>query len=325
MKMKTIKSVFVTFLVVAVTSVGLTSCSNNKSDFGKTNQATVIHKVVKPDTLNMSKDTLARRVQQKTMKEVEKQQALVLKEALAVVTQTNNAINFIHTGHVKKAEAAIKTALENTRTLLKKNPGADLFPVDESVNVHDLVTTIPQVVKAVKAANTAMTKGNYQAASALLNGLKSEMDIVTINLPLSTYPGGLKQALSLFGKNKTQQAQQVLLNMMNSLVVNQVVIPLPILRAQVMMAESRNLFNKKEDKSKVTNLLENADYQLKLAQALGYRNFDKEYTDISKDIANVKNSVKKGNASQGIFDKLIKKTEGFKNRLINHIERKAEE
>ncbi len=83
-----------------------------------------------------------------------------------------------------------------------------------------------------------------------------------------------------------------------------------------MMAESRNLFGKKVDKSKVTNLLENADYQLKLAQALGYGNFDKEYTAISKDIANVKSSVKKGNASQDIFEKLIKKTEKFKDRLV---------
>ncbi len=315
--MKTMKSVFLTFLVVAITSVGLTSCNNNnKSHPKETNQNTVIHKVVKPDTLNMSKDTLARRVQQKTLKEIRKQQAMVAKEALAAVTQTNNAINFIHTRHVKKAETAIKAALVNTRILLKENPGADLFPVDQSVNVHDLVTTIPQVNQAIKAANKAMAKGNYQAAAALLNNLKSEMDIVTINLPLSTFPDGLKQALTLFDKNKTQQAQQVLLNMMNSLVVNQVIIPLPILRAQVMMAESRNLFNKKEDKSKVTNLLENADYQLKLAQALGYGNFDKEYTDISKDIAHVKSSVKKGNASQDIFEKLMEKTEKFKDRLI---------
>jgi len=323
--MKTIKSVFATFLVIAITTVGLTSCNNSKEHLKKVSQNAVAQKIVKPDTLNMSKDTLALRVQKKTLKEIEKQQALVVKEALAAVTQTNNAINLIHAGHAKKAVAAIKAALENTKTLLKKNPGADLFPVDESVNVHDLVTTIPQVSQAVKAANKEMTKGNYQAAAALLNNLKSEMDIVTINLPLSTYPSGLKQALSLFGKKKIQQAGQVLLGMMNSLVVNQVVIPLPILRAQVMMAESRNLFSKKEDKSKVTNLLENADYQLKLAQALGYGNFDKEYPDISKDIANVKSSVKKGNASQGIFDKLIKNTENFKNRLINHIERKIEE
>ncbi len=314
--MKTIKRIFAAFLLIAITSVGLTSCNNSRNHLGKTNQNKGNQKVVEPDTLNMSKDTLALRVRQRTLKEIEKQQALVAKEALAAVTQTNNAINFIHTRHVKKAETAIKTALENTKTLLKENPGADLFPVDESVNVHDLVTTIPQVNQVVKDADAEMTKGNYQAAADLLNNLKSEMDIVTVNLPLSTFPDGLKQVLSLLGKNNTQQAGQVLLGMMNSLVVNQVIIPLPILRAQVMMAESRNLFGKKVDKSKVTNLLENADYQLKLAQALGYGNFDKEYTAISKDIANVKSSVKKGNASQDIFEKLIKKTEKFKDRLV---------
>ncbi len=314
--MKTIKSIFVIFLVIAITSVGLTSCNNSRNHLKKANQNTVIKKIVKPDTLNMSKDTLALRVHQKTLKEIKKQQGRVVKEALEAVTQTNNAINLIHTGHVKKAETAIKMALDNTKILLEKNPGIDLFPVDESVNIHDLITTIPQVNQTVKAAKEEMTRGDYQEAAGLLNNLKSEMDIVTVNLPLSTYPGGLKQALSLFSKNKPQQAGQVLLGMMNSLVVNQVVLPLPILRAQVMMAESRNLFSRKEDKSKVMNLLENANYQLKLAQALGYGNFDKEYADISKDIANVKNSVKNGNASQDIFEKLMKKTENFKNRLI---------
>ncbi len=314
--MKIIKTIFAAFLLIAITSVGLTSCNNSRNPLKEASQNTVSQKVIIPDTLNMSKDTLALRVRQRTLKEIEKQQALVAKEALAAVTQTNDAINFIHTGHVKKAETAIKSALDNTKILLKKSPGADLFPVDESVNVHDIVTTIPQVKHVVKGANAEMTKGNYQAAADMLNNLKSEMDIVTVNLPLSTFPGGLKQALSLFGKNKTQQAGQILLGMMNSLVVNQVVIPLPVLRAQVMLAESQNLFIRKEDKSKIMNLLENADYQLKLAQALGYGNFDKEYADISKDIANVKNSVKNGNASQDIFAKLMKKTEDFKNRLI---------
>ena len=314
--MKTFKSVLVSFIVFAFIAAGLTSCNNKGTHAQKNKEAAITQNVVKPDTLNMSKDTLALRVQQRTMKEIQKRQAKIAKEAVAVVTQTNNAISDLQGKHIKKAEEALRTAMENTKVLLKKNPNVVLFPVDESVSIHDLVTTIPQINKTIKTVKTLIAKGEYQEAAGLLNNLKSEMTISTVNLPIGNYPDGLKQAIKLLAKNKTNQAEQLLTGMMNSLVVNQVAIPLPILRAQVMMAESKMFFNKKEDKSKVVNLLENADYQLKLAQALGYGNFDKEYTTISKEIAQVKESVKNGNASNDIFEKLMKKTENFKNRII---------
>ncbi len=315
--MKTFKSIFATIVMVGLISLGLTAC-NQTAHQKKTNTANS-QKVVKPDTLNMSKDTLAMRVQQKTMQEVQKQQARIEKEAIAVVKQTNKAMKLIYTGNAKKAEAALDTALENTKTLLKRHPDDALVPVDISVKVQELMTTIPQVNRTVKMAKEEMNKGNYQVAAGLLNSLKSEIDMTTVNLPLGGYPDGLKQALKLLKKKKTNQTQQILAGLMNSLVINQVIFPLPVIRAQVMLDESQIMFNKKQDKSKVTNLLKNADYQLKLAQALGYGNFDKEYAEISKDIANAKESVKNGSATTGTFDKLIKKTRDFKNRIVKDV------
>ncbi len=315
--MKSFKSIFAAIIMVGLISFGLTAC-NQAAHQGKTTTA-ISQKVVKPDTLNMSKDTLAMRVQQKTMQEIQKRQARIEKEAIEVVKQTNQAMKFIYTGNAKKAEAALGTALDSTKTLLKKHPNDDLIPVDISVKAQDLITTIPQVDQTVKTAKEEMTKGNYQEAAGLLNNLKSEIDITTVNLPLGGYPSGLKQALGLLKKNKTNQAQQVLVGLMNSLVINQAIMPLPVLRAQVMMDEAQIMFNGKQDKAKVVNLLKNADYQLKLAQALGYGHFDKEYTDISNDIAKAKESVKNGSATSGTFDKLIKKTEAFKNKIVNDV------
>ena len=311
--MKTFKTGLATLIMAGVFSLGLTACTRPQQK-----KAKPVVKTEKPDTLKMSKDTLSMRVQQRTALEVQKQQALIEKEAIAVVEQTNEALKDIHSGNVKKAETALNSALDSTKTLLKKHPDAGLVPVDMSVKVQDLITTIPQVNKIVKQAKEQMDKGNYQEAADLLNTLKSEMDIATVNLPLATYPDGLKYAQDLLKKNKKEQAIQTLTGLLNSLVINNVIVPLPILRAQVMMNEAQSQFNnKKQDKSKVENLLKNADYQLKLAQALGYGHFDKTYAEISKEIANVKSSVKKGSATSSTFDKLIQKTEAFKNRLIN--------
>ena len=313
--MKACKTALVTFLMAGVLSLGLTACNRTQR---KSHTPQV--KTEKPDTLSMSKDTLAMRVQQKTLKEIQKQQAQIEKEAIAVVDQTNEALQYIHTGHVNKAEEALNAALDSTKSLLKKHPGAGLVPVDMNVKVQDLITTVPQVDKTVKQAKEEMAKGNYQLAADLLNSLKSEMDIATVNLPLATYPDGLKYAVDLLKKNKPKQAQQTLNQLLNSLVIHQVVLPLPVLRAEVMMNEAQTEFGNKENKEKVLNLLKNADYQLKLAQALGYGHFDKEYAAISKEIAGAKTSVKNGSATSGTFDRLIKKTEAFKNRMMKDIE-----
>ncbi len=314
--MKTFKSVLTTFVMAGILSLGLTACNQTQQKSDKLPQV----KTEKPDTLSMSKDTLALRVQQKTLKEIQKQQGLIEKEAIAVVDQTNEAIRYIHNGNVKKAEGALNSALDSTKTLLKEHPEAGLVPVDMSVKVQDLMTTLPEVEKTVKQAKEEMNKGNYQVAADLLNTLKSEMDIATVNLPLATYPDGLKYALDLLKKNNIKAAQQTLAQLLNSLVINQVVLPLPVLRAEVMMNEAQTEFGNKANKGKVLNLLKNAGYQLKLAQALGYGHFDKAYAEIAKEIASAKTSVKNGSATSGTFDKLIKKTEAFKNRMMKDIE-----
>ena len=154
--MKTFKSVLTTFVLAGILSLGLTACNRTQQQ-AKTPQV----KTEKPDTLSMSKDTLAVRVQQKTLKEIQKQQGLIEKEAIAVVDQTNEAMRYIHNGNVKKAEEALNSALDSTKTLLKKHPEAGLVPVDMSIKVQDLITTIPQVNKTVKQAKEEMNKGNY--------------------------------------------------------------------------------------------------------------------------------------------------------------------
>ena len=99
------------------------------------------------------------------------------------------------------------------------------------------------------------------------------------------------------------------------MVIEKEIIPLPILRAEVMIAAAQTEDAKDEDKKKaVLNLLENAEYQLIMAEELGYGKRDKEYKELNKAIKEIKDSVKKDGDSQGLFDKLKNKLKKFKNR-----------
>lgn len=313
--MKTTKSTFVALLVAVVFFMGgLTSCNQRAT---KTlSEKNKVQSVKKPDSLYMSRKILANSIHVKAMEEVQKQRSHFVKEALETVNITNETIRAIENGKIKQANVDLEQAIGKAEVVLKKVPNDSLVPIDLSVNTQDLVTSIKQVNDVVKQAKEDMAQGNYQTAADLLNGIKCQIEISTINLPLRTYPTGLKEASALLKKSKSKQAEAVLYGLLHSLEINQTILPLPVLRAREMIFEAQTLFNKKAGKVKIVNLLDNADYQLKLAQAMGYGNFDKGYTGLSNDIHNIKKLVTGGNAKTSAFTRLLQKVDNFKTRLF---------
>ena len=82
-----------------------------------------------------------------------------------------------------------------------------------------------------------------------------------------------------------------------------------------MIAAAQSEDAKDEDKKKeVLNLLENAEYQLIMAEELGYGKRDKEYKELNSSIKELMKSVEADGDSQGLFDKLKNKLRNFKNR-----------
>ncbi|WP_286815128.1 YfdX family protein, partial [Maribacter sp. UBA849] len=139
--------------------------------------------------------------------------------------------------------------------------------------------------------------------------------ITTMSVPLATYPTAMKAAAILLDADKMDEAKVALYTALNTLVIETEVIPLPILRAEVMIAAAMTEDAKDEDKKKeVLNLLDNAEYQLIMAEELGYGKRDKEYKELNKSIKEIKKSVKEDGDSQGLFSKLKNKLKNFKNR-----------
>ena len=71
-----------------------------------------------------------------------------------------------------------------------------------------------------------------------------------------------------------------------------------------------------ENITQVINLLGNAEYQLQLAEALGYGKRDKDYVMLSKAIKELKKSVKAKKDSKPKFDKLKSDIKKFQERLF---------
>ena len=84
-----------------------------------------------------------------------------------------------------------------------------------------------------------------------------------------------------------------------------------------MFVEVSTLLEKGDQATDVNTLLENAEYQIHFAEALGYGKQDKEFAELYSSIKQIKNEMKKENAgdSAGMTQKLRAKLKTFKERI----------
>ncbi len=167
---------------------------------------------------------------QKDQKEAE--QALN-QDAIAAIEQTERAIKAIAANNKNDAVAAIEAATGKINVLLARNPASALIPVHVEVDVIDVA---PEDIKTidviVQAATDATKQKHLPGARLLLASLVSELRIQTTFLPLATYPAALQQAARLLDQGKNQDAGNVLLTAVNTLVIDDRVVPLPLILAQ---------------------------------------------------------------------------------------------
>ena len=146
-----------------------------------------------------------------------------------------------------------------------------------------------------------------QVARRLLRHLASEIDVNTHRLPLATYPAAIKAVVPLIDEGKIDEAKQALQSALNLLVIDEVVIPLPVLRTKAILKEAEELSNKSdrgvEENQRLANLLDAADVESKLGRALGY--FSVEDMDVFyEELAEIRKKTSDGKSGEGFFDKI---------------------
>ena len=84
-----------------------------------------------------------------------------------------------------------------------------------------------------------------------------------------------------------------------------------------MIIEAATIDAENHDRSEIVlNLLSNADYQLQLAQELGYGKRDKDFKDLAEAIKVLKESVTNKEDSSSKFDELKQDLKSFKEKLF---------
>ncbi len=307
-----------TILALSTLAIVFTSCAQDKTDQVSTKKETKKEAIKKPAHVKATDAQIQNNIAQTAQKDFEVKTTDDTKQALAILGETNNVLNYIAKDKDKKAKEELAKLIGELEILITKDPNLALIPVNVAYEVNDVVVDIPTVYEITSAAKKAMDDGYYQLAKKLMADLTSELNVKTTYLPLATYPDAMRLAAALLDEGKKEESAAILIKALNTLVVQQVDLPLPILRAEefIKMSAITMLSDEKDKKDIALLYLDNADYQLELAQAMGYGKKDKEYKELSDAIKDLKQLIKDNKETKGKFEKLSEKIKNFKERLF---------
>lgn len=238
----------------------------------------------------------------------------VVKEAVSAVALTQKVLADLDKKDTKSAIKDLEDAIGKLEVILAAEKAPKLLPVDVAVTATEYVGDTKKIKKTLDTVEDLLNDGKVQEARLLLDTLQSEIDVVSVNLPLATYPDALKLAAKYLHADQTDKARAVLTTALGTLVQDVIVVPIPVVKAQALIEAASQIA--KTDKEQALKHLDQAKEELKKAKVLGYvSKSDVTYKDLEKAIEKTEKEVKGKNKAEKLFEDLIKKIKSFKEKI----------
>jgi hypothetical protein len=240
-------------------------------------------------TVAFADDSAVAKSDAQSQSQTEEKRKTLLADATGAIQETQAALKQLDEGKTKEALAALERATGKLDIILARDPKLELAPAGVGVVTYDVQGGLDAVKKVRQQAEDAIAVGRLQEARRLLKNLASETVISVTNIPLATYPDAIKSAVKLIDQDKKDEAKRVLQTALNTQVVTDTVIPLPVVKAQEALKSAESLAEKKnrtkDDNDRLKASMDQARDQLEFAQRLGYgtkKDFDKLYAQLNE-------------------------------------------
>ena len=247
------------------------------------------------------------KVQQQSQSQLKQSENTIINDAIIAVHETHNALIALDKDKKKDALNSLEKAAGKLQLILARNPDLSLAPTKVDFMTISMLGDADKINEMRKKAITLLESGDVQGARHILEGLASETVISVKSIPLATYPETIKKAVKLIDEGKQKEAMNILQIALNTLNVNNTIIPLPVLMSQELLKSAEKLAEKKErteDENKhLTNLLGDARRQLKRAELLGYGNKN-DFIKLYDQLDVIENKTNNGKLSSGLFSKI---------------------
>ena len=264
-------------------------------------------------------ESVASEVDRAAAQRIAEKRKEVLAEAVIAVEETERALAALEKGKPDEVLDALAIATGRLELVLARDPTLAMAPVDVDIRSHDLYASVDVVKAAAGQAEDLLEDGQIQQARSILRGLASEIVISTTSLPRGTYPVAIRSAAPHIDRGEFDAAKVVLSDALRTLLVSDVVIPLPMLRAEILLDKARSLVEDQREKPaksgsidnatgpagrlKVDELLAAVREQLALGQALGYGN-EEDYQWMYDRFGELEGPDAPEQADRGWFDQL---------------------
>ncbi len=259
------------------------------------------------------KQEVTKKVEEQKDRYIQQQDDKVVNEAVNAINLIIDVVEYLGKKEKKEALEAIKKALGELEVLIARDPSLQLVPVDVKEQIIDFPGTIDDIAETKKVVKELIDAGELQKARDIMLNLASELDIIITALPIGTYPVALKAIIPAIEEEKYEEATRLLVEVLETLVLEKVVIPLPVLRAEQSIERASELTkeNKDANKEELKELLAYAKEQLLLAQALGYGEVKKDYKPLLEEIEKIEKILGSTESTENIFEDLKQKLGTF--------------
>jgi hypothetical protein len=261
----------------------------NATNEGKNEQAAVSSLPVSPE----SKPEVVTEVQPEVQKETDSQAAdkrkQVLDEAVSALSLTKSALAALDGKDTARALATLAEVTGKLELIVAREPTLALAGVDVRTIVHDLFANTETIEAMTDEALDALKHGEVQQARHVLALLASEIVITVTSIPLASYPAAVKAVVPLIDQGKIEEAKAALQSALSTLVEERSVLPLPVLRAKLLLKRAEPLVEdgqrSEASNERLETLLNEARQQLEMAELLGYgkrKDFEPLYAELKK-------------------------------------------
>lgn len=246
-------------------------------------------------------------VQDEAARQTAEKRREIIQEAVDALRETQSALKALDQNRNADALKALANATGKLELVVARDPRLALAPVDVGFRIVDVYTSPDTVKETVRRAEGLLADGMVQSARSLISDLASELVVSVTNLPLATYPSAIKAVTPMIDDGKIAEAKKALQVALGTLVVVDTIVPLPPIRAKVLLEDAEMLAEKTDrtaDESKrLAEHLSAARAQLRLGEALGYG--DKSaFADFYKELDQIEAKTADGGAGRGFFDRI---------------------
>jgi tetratricopeptide (TPR) repeat protein len=239
----------------------------------------------------------------------------LIEEAVNALALTQKVLIELNNHNIEGAIKTLEDAIGKLEVVLANKNAPKLLPVDNKVIAIEYAGDLETLKKSVEKVKELINDGKLQDARLLLNTLQSQINILTVSIPLITYPDALKLAAKYLHEGKVAEAAVILETALSTLVEEKVVIPLPILKAEGLIKAASVIA--KKDKEQALKHLEQAKRELAIAETLGYiSESDTTYKMLATAIEEIEKEIKGKNEAEKLFEALIEKIKEFKEKAV---------